>query len=62
MCRLSEKVMRLTKMAAIRTERHMRVVCIAAGASDLCFAYKLQQSFEKFSPTIYSGYSRSMKA
>ncbi|KAK4997011.1 hypothetical protein LTR66_003501 [Elasticomyces elasticus] len=34
-------------------ERDMRVICIGAGASGLCFAYKLQRSFEKFSLTVY---------
>ena len=34
-------------------ERTMRVICIGAGASGLCFAYKLQRSFEKFSLNIY---------
>ncbi|KAF2450851.1 FAD/NAD(P)-binding domain-containing protein [Karstenula rhodostoma CBS 690.94] len=37
----------------IRSERPMRIVCIGAGASGLCFAYKLQRSFHNFNLTIY---------
>lgn len=40
-------------MDPIRTERHMRIACIGAGASGLCFAYKLQRSFEDFSLTLF---------
>ncbi|KAI9676583.1 MAG: hypothetical protein M1822_008297 [Bathelium mastoideum] len=31
----------------------MKIACIGAGASGLCFAYKLQRSFEQFSLTIF---------
>ena len=31
----------------------MRIACIGAGASGLCFAYKLQRSFDNFALTIY---------
>lgn len=34
---------------AIHTERHMRILVCGAGASGLCFAYKLQRSFDNFS-------------
>jgi cation diffusion facilitator CzcD-associated flavoprotein CzcO len=37
----------------IHSERHMRIACIGAGASGLCFAYKLQRSFQNFSLSIY---------
>ncbi len=37
----------------IHSERQMRVICIGAGASGLCFAYKLQRSFTNFSLTVY---------
>ena len=37
----------------IHSERHMRIVCVGAGASGLCFAYKLQRSFQNFTLTIY---------
>lgn len=37
----------------IHEERHLRVVCVGAGASGLCFAYKLQRSFENFDLQIY---------
>jgi heterodisulfide reductase subunit A-like polyferredoxin len=37
----------------IHTEREMRIVVIGAGVSGLCFAYKLQRSFEKFSLQLY---------
>ncbi|KAL9005083.1 MAG: hypothetical protein Q9188_002130 [Gyalolechia gomerana] len=39
--------------AAIHTERAMRIICVGAGSSGLCFAYKLQRSFNNFSLTIY---------
>ena len=39
--------------AAIYAERKMRVICIGAGPSGLCFAYKLQRSFTNFSLAIY---------
>lgn len=42
----------------IRTDRHMRIACIGAGASGLCFAYKLQRSFDNFSLTMYEKNSR----
>ena len=34
-------------------ERHVRVAVIGAGASGLCFAYKLQRSFENYTLTVY---------
>jgi ribulose 1,5-bisphosphate synthetase/thiazole synthase len=37
----------------LHSERPMRVICIGAGASGLCFAYKLQRSFTNFSLTVY---------
>ncbi|KAL3462618.1 hypothetical protein BJX64DRAFT_276962 [Aspergillus heterothallicus] len=37
----------------IHTERHVRIICIGAGASGLLFAYKLQRSFKNFSLIIY---------
>ncbi|RFU26005.1 hypothetical protein B7463_g10330, partial [Scytalidium lignicola] len=37
----------------IHTERPMRIICIGAGASGLCLAYKLQRSFETFSLVVY---------
>lgn len=39
--------------APVHTERHVKIICIGAGASGLVFAYKLQRSFENFSFTIY---------
>ena len=39
--------------AAVHTERHMRIICIGAGPSGLCFAYKLQRSFTNFSLAVY---------
>ncbi|KAL3466456.1 hypothetical protein BJX64DRAFT_302167 [Aspergillus heterothallicus] len=39
--------------AAIHNERHVKVICVGAGASGLCLAYKLQRSFENFDLTIY---------
>jgi hypothetical protein len=37
----------------IHSERPMRIIVVGAGASGLCFAYKLQRSFEQFSLIIY---------
>lgn len=37
----------------IHSERSMRIIVIGAGASGLCFAYKLQRSFENFSLRLY---------
>ncbi|KAL3446534.1 monooxygenase [Aspergillus insuetus] len=39
--------------AGIYNERHVKVICVGAGASGLCLAYKLQKSFENFDLTIY---------
>ncbi|KUI58951.1 Putative sterigmatocystin biosynthesis monooxygenase stcW [Cytospora mali] len=38
---------------AIYNERHVKVICVGAGASGLCLAYKLQRSFKNHSLTIY---------
>ncbi|KAF3063483.1 putative sterigmatocystin biosynthesis monooxygenase stcW [Daldinia childiae] len=38
---------------AIYNERHVKVICVGAGASGLCLAYKLQRSFRSYSLTIY---------
>ncbi|EXJ78167.1 cyclohexanone monooxygenase [Capronia epimyces CBS 606.96] len=37
----------------IYAERHVRIICVGAGASGLCLAYKLQRSFQNFSLVIY---------
>lgn len=37
----------------IHSERHMRVIVVGAGASALCFAYKLQRSFENFTLSLF---------
>lgn len=37
----------------IHSERHMRIIVCGAGASALCFAYKLQRSFENFSLQLF---------
>ncbi len=37
----------------IHHPRHMRVICIGAGLAGLCFAYKLQRSFEDYDLVIY---------
>ncbi|PPQ63112.1 hypothetical protein CVT24_005823 [Panaeolus cyanescens] len=42
---------RLTK--PVHDERHVRIICIGAGASGLLFAYKLQRSFENFDLVLY---------
>ncbi|KAH7323069.1 monooxygenase [Stachybotrys elegans] len=38
---------------AIHNERHIKVICIGAGASGLCLAYKLQRSFRSYTLTVY---------
>ena len=37
----------------IHEERHLKVICIGAGASGLLLAYKLQRSFENFELILY---------
>ena len=37
----------------IHSEREMKIIVIGAGASALCFAYKLQRSFDTFSLKLY---------
>ncbi|KAK1767240.1 putative sterigmatocystin biosynthesis monooxygenase stcW [Phialemonium atrogriseum] len=37
----------------IHAERHVRVICVGAGASGLLMAYKLQKHFNNFSLTVY---------
>lgn len=37
----------------IHDERRVRIVCIGAGLSGLCLAYKLQRSFQNFDLTLY---------
>lgn len=37
----------------IHAERHVRVICVGAGASGLLMAYKLQKHFRNFSLQIY---------
>lgn len=37
----------------IHSERHVRVICIGAGASGLLLAYKLQKHFQNYSLTVY---------
>ncbi|KAG8159088.1 hypothetical protein KVR01_010749 [Diaporthe batatas] len=38
---------------AIYNERYVKVICVGAGASGLCLAYKLQKCFRNYSLTIY---------
>ncbi|KAK5689222.1 hypothetical protein LTR17_026424 [Elasticomyces elasticus] len=37
----------------IHQERHVKIICVGAGASGLLFAYKIQRHFENFELTIY---------
>ena len=37
----------------IHASRHVRVVCIGAGASGLLMAYKMQRHFSNYSLTVY---------
>lgn len=43
----------MREQGAIHAERHLKIICIGAGASGFCFAYKLQRSFSNFDLTIY---------
>ncbi|RYP56741.1 hypothetical protein DL769_009867 [Monosporascus sp. CRB-8-3] len=38
---------------AIYNERFVKVICVGAGASGLCLAYKLKRSFRNYSLTLY---------
>ncbi|KAI3328973.1 FAD/NAD(P)-binding domain-containing protein [Xylariaceae sp. AK1471] len=38
---------------AIHSERQVKIICIGAGASGLCLAYKIRRSFRNFDLTIY---------
>lgn len=42
-----------TPVYPIHNARKMRVICVGAGLSGLCFAYKLQRSFEDFTLQIF---------
>lgn len=44
---------------AIFNERHVRIICVGAGPSGICLAYKLQRSFRKFSLTVRSTHLQS---
>jgi len=37
----------------VHSERHVRIICVGAGASGLLLAYKLQRHFSNFSLTVY---------
>lgn len=37
----------------IHAQRHVRVICIGAGASGLLMAYKLQKHFQNYSLQVY---------
>ncbi|KAF2013914.1 FAD/NAD(P)-binding domain-containing protein [Aaosphaeria arxii CBS 175.79] len=37
----------------IHAQRHVRIICVGAGASGLLMAYKLQRHFNNFSLTVY---------
>ncbi|OQV03592.1 hypothetical protein CLAIMM_08614 [Cladophialophora immunda] len=39
--------------APIHSERHVKIICIGAGASGLLLAYKLQKHFRNFELTVY---------
>ncbi|KAF2971586.1 hypothetical protein GQX73_g1922 [Xylaria multiplex] len=38
---------------AIYHARHVKIICVGAGASGLCLAYKLKRSFRSYALTIY---------
>ena len=37
----------------IHHPRRIRIICIGAGLAGLCFAYKLQRSFEEYELVVY---------
>jgi len=37
----------------IHMERHIRVICVGAGASGLLLAYKMQRHFQNYELTVY---------
>lgn len=37
----------------IHAERHIRIICVGAGASGLLMSYKLQKHFQNFSLRVY---------
>ena len=37
----------------IHAERHVRIICVGAGASGLLMAYKLQKHFQNYSLVVY---------
>lgn len=37
----------------IHQERHVKIICVGAGASGLLLAYKLQKHFQNFTLQIY---------
>lgn len=47
------------KEDAIHHERLVKIVCVGAGISGLCLAYKLRRSFVNYSLTVRTGQSIS---
>ena len=37
----------------IHQERHVKIICVGAGASGLLFAYKIQRHFQNYELVIY---------
>lgn len=37
----------------IHAERHVKIICIGAGASGLLMSYKLQKHFKNYTLTVY---------
>jgi cation diffusion facilitator CzcD-associated flavoprotein CzcO len=37
----------------LHSERHVKVICVGAGASGLLMAYKLQKHFKNYRLTVY---------
>lgn len=54
-------IMDPAKEDAIYNERFVRIICIGAGASGICLAYKLKRSFSNFSLTVkYPPFTKRM--
>lgn len=46
------------KAEAIFNGRFVKIICVGAGVSGLCLAYKLRRSFENYSLTVSTTFRR----
>lgn len=50
------------KEEVIFNERFVKIICVGAGVSGLCFAYKLRRSFQNYSLTVRITYPSKDRA